>query len=115
MEMLEPADQVCTRLRRNIETTYPDLVTRNQHLQVEVYTVADSCGCDPDAEDYEDDHCESGEDGEALCSKQFLGYVCDFCEAEDGDGPEWKPYGVEWPCPPVASLDFASAPRGSDK
>ena len=104
----ETADQVCARLRQAIEAAFPDLVTRSQHQRIEVYTTADSCGCDPEAEGYEAEHCESGEDGEELCSKKFLGYVCDSCEAADGDGPAWKTYGVEWPCPPIAALGPAT-------
>lgn len=101
----ETAEEMTTRFRKHIEAEYPDLIVRHEHRRIEVYKIADSCDCDPNAEDYDDDHCESSGDGEYLCSKGFLGYVCDSCTDEGGDGPGWKPEAVEWPCPPIAALD----------
>lgn len=103
----ETAEQLCTRLRQLIESNYPDLITRNQHQKIEVFELAETCGCAEDAEDYESEHCESGEDGEYLCSNKRLGFVCGCCESEDGDGPAWKPYAVEWPCQPIAAIDLS--------
>lgn len=102
---IETAEQMRTRFHQHIERTYPDLIVRDQHQRVQVFNIADTCGCDWEAEDFEELHGEIGEDGEALCSKKFLGYVCDSCKNEDGDGPAWKPYSVAWPCPPIAALD----------
>lgn len=106
---IETAEQMRTRFRQHIEHTYPDLIVRDQHQRVEVFNIADMCGCDPDAEDFEEQHGEISGGGEALCSKKFLGYVCDSCEDEDGEGPAWKSYAVEWPCPPIAALDQTPA------
>lgn len=104
----ETAQQMATRFRLHIEATYPDLITRYEHQPIEVYKWADACGCDPDAAGYENDHDETGDNGEAICSRTPLGRVCESCEDEDGDGPEWLPYSVEWPCPPIAGLDALS-------
>jgi hypothetical protein len=105
----ETADQLATRLRQLIERNYPDLIVRDQHQKTEVFERAETCGCDENAEDYEAEHCESGEDVEYLCSKKRLGFICGSCEDEDGGGPAWKPYAVEWPCPPIAALDEPAA------
>lgn len=110
---IETAEQMRARFRQHMEHTYPDLITRYEHQRVEVYQIADGCGCDPEADDYEDVHAESSDDGEFLCSKKRLGFICDSCEDEDGDGPSWKPYAVEWPCPPVAALAAAPAASGA--
>lgn len=104
----ETAEQMATRFRLHIEATYPDLITRYDHQPIEVWTRADACGCDPDAPSYENDHDETDENGEALCSRSPLGRVCETCEDEDGDGPDWLPDRVEWPCPPIADLDALS-------
>lgn len=102
---IESAEQMRARFHEHMERTYPDLIVRDQHRRIGVFHVADGCGCDPEAEDFEEQHSESGEDGEYLCSKKFLGYVCGSCEDEDGEGPAWKPYAVAWPCPPIVALD----------
>ncbi|ELP67629.1 hypothetical protein STRTUCAR8_08605 [Streptomyces turgidiscabies Car8] len=104
----ESAEQLCDRLRQNIAATYPHLIVRHEHQKIEVFELADGCGCDPNADDYEDEHSESSDEGDDLCVKRRLGFICDSCENEDGDGPAWKPYAVEWPCPPIAALDPAS-------
>lgn len=110
----ETAAEMAKRFRQHMEDHYPDLITRHEHRRVEVFKVADSCDCDPNAEDYDDDHCESSGDGEYLCSKSFLGYVCDTCtDEEDENGPEWKPQAVEWPCPPIVALDAPTAPASA--
>lgn len=107
----ETAADMATRFRQHMEDHYPDLITRHEHRRTEVFKWADSCDCDPNAEDYDDDHCESDENGQWLCSKNFLGYVCSTCtDEEDAGGPEWKPEAVEWPCPAIAALD---APAGA--
>ena len=105
----ETAEEMTSRLRQQIGHMYPDLVVRSEHRRTEVFSWADSCDCDENAADYDDDHCESDEDGQYICSKNFLGYVCGLCEDEAEDGPSWKPEGVLWPCPPIAALEAAKA------
>jgi hypothetical protein len=101
----ETADEMATRFRMHIEATYPDLITRDTHQPVEVWKYAEDCGCEDDgSQEYENDHCEEGEDG-PLCSRSFLGRVCSHREDGEGDGPEWSPDRVEWPCPPIAELN----------
>ncbi|MFG2359444.1 hypothetical protein [Streptomyces sp. NPDC048521] len=101
----ETARQFADRIRFYAERNHPELIIRFEHSRIEVYKLADFCGCDPNAEDYDDQHAESDEDGRSLCDKGFLGYVCGNCENEDGDGPDWNPDRYEWPCPSVAALD----------
>lgn len=106
----ETAAEMATRFRQHLEDHYPDLIVRDEHRRIEVFKIADSCDCDPDAEDYDDHHCESSGDGEYLCAKSFLGYVCGSCSNEEAEnGPPWKPEGVLWPCPPIAALDGTPA------
>jgi hypothetical protein len=105
----ETATEMARRFRQHMEDQYPDLIVRHEHRRVEVFELADSCDCDPNADDYDDDHCESSGDGKYLCSRSFLGHVCDTCtDEEDEGGPEWKPQAVAWPCPPIAALDSAA-------
>lgn len=109
----ETAAEMTKRFRLHIEATYPDLIVRYDHQPVEVFKYADDCDCvDDGTEDdgsnvYDNDHCEEGEDG-PLCSRSFLGLVCSCCKDEEGDGPEWAPYSVPWPCPPIAELNAQS-------
>lgn len=93
------------RIHTHIESRYPDQIVRYTHTRIEVFQLADSCECDENDPEYDDWHCESDEAGEYLCGKGFLGYVCEFCEDEEGDGPEWKPESVEWPCQVIRDLD----------
>lgn len=102
----ETAEEMTTRFRLHIEATYPDLVTRYSHQPVEVYQWADGCSClDDGSNEYENAHSETDDNGDAICSRTPLGRVCDNCEDEDGDGPDWCPDRVEWPCPPIAELN----------
>lgn len=101
----ETADEMTKRFRMHIEATYPDLIVRYNHQPVEVFKYAGECDCkDEGSRAYENDHCEEGEDG-PLCDRSFLGKVCSHCEDEDGDGPEWSPDRVEWPCPPIREIN----------
>lgn len=87
----------------------PALIVRNQHRPIEVLKWAQACGCDLAAADYEDVHAESaGDVDEMLCSRSFLGRVCEVCESEDEEGPEWKPGAVLWPCPSLAAINAAA-------
>ncbi|MFC8925495.1 hypothetical protein ACFT43_06395 [Streptomyces albidoflavus] len=104
----ETASEFARRLRGVAERTYPELILRFEHSRQEIFRIAENCGCDPNADDYDDDHCESDEGGEYLCGRQHLGSVCDACEDEDGDGPSWRPDRYEWPCPAVSKLDLAN-------
>lgn len=102
----ETADEMAKRFRLHIETTYPDLIVRYSHQPVEVFKWADACDCKDDgSNEYENDHSESADDGEPICSRSFLGSVCQCCEDEDGDGPAWKSEAVLWPCPPIRELN----------
>lgn len=105
---IETAEEMAARFRKHIEGRHPALIVRSEHRRTEVFKYADACDCDTEADDYDDDHCESADDGQYICSRSFLGYVCDSCEDEDGDGPAWKPYAVVWPCPPIAALDTST-------
>jgi hypothetical protein len=106
----EGAAELADRLRLHIEVTYPDLIVRHRHRPVEVFKWADGCDCpDTGSDGYENDHSESGEDGEPLCGRSFLGLVCEVCrDDEDCAGPEWRPEAVLWPCPPIRELDAQS-------
>ena len=106
----ETADQLCTRFRAHVEDRYPEQITRYAHQRIEVLELAELCGCPEDADDWEEFHGESGENGHTLCSKKVLGHVCDSCKDEEGEGPAWLPYAVAWPCPPIAALDQPAAP-----
>lgn len=106
----ETADQLCTRFRAHVEDRYPEQITRYGHRRIEVLELAELCGCREDVDDWDEFHGESGENGHALCSKKVLGHVCDSCKDEEGEGPGWLPYAVEWPCPPIAALDQPAAP-----
>jgi hypothetical protein len=101
----ETAAQLLARIRFHAERNHPELILRFEHSRIEVYKLADSCDCNPDADDYDEHHGESDEDGQSLCSKGFLGWICGDCDNEDGEGPDWRPDRFEWPCPPVARLD----------
>jgi hypothetical protein len=107
----ETAAEMAERFRMHIEATYPDLIVRYQHQSVEVFRYADDCECEDEGSDeFESDHSEEGEDG-TLCSRSFLGRVCQHCEQsedEEGEGPEWAPYSVPWPCPLIAELNAQS-------
>jgi hypothetical protein len=105
----ETAQEFANRLRFCAERNHPELILRFEHSRIEVYKLADFCGCALDADDYDEHHGESDEDGRALCSKGFLGWICGDCDNEDGEGPEWSPDRFEWPCPPVARLDGLKA------
>ncbi|WP_319052649.1 hypothetical protein [Streptomyces europaeiscabiei] len=105
----ETAAQVLARIRYVAERDHPELLLRFEHSRIEIYTVADDCGCDENAEAYDSDHGESDDDGRYLCSKKFHGHVCGDCENEDGDGPSWRPDRYEWPCPAVAAIDGRTA------
>jgi hypothetical protein len=113
-DLPETAAEMASRFRQHVERTYPDIIVRDEHRRIAVFAFADSCGCDPDAEDsddYDDAHDESDVSGEYLCSRSFLGYVCNSCTtADDGGGPAWRPQSVEWPCPPIADLDKPRTP-----
>lgn len=105
---LVPADAKDT-LRGYLEWMRPAVLVRDQHRPIEVYKWADACDCDPTADGYEDTHAEEAGDTDGyLCSRSFLGHVCEVCTSEDEDGPEWKPGAALWPCPSVAALDAAS-------
>ncbi|MCX5209731.1 hypothetical protein OG689_10595 [Kitasatospora sp. NBC_00240] len=102
----ETAAQMRDRFHQHIEATYPDLITRYSHQPIEVYKRVDACGCEDDGSDeYENDHSEPSDDDEYVCIRSYLGQVCEHCENEDGDGPEWKPYAVEWPCPLIREIN----------
>lgn len=105
----ETAAEMTERFRLHIEAAYPDLITRYVHQPIQVFTYADACDCKDDGSDeYENDHCtEDGEDG-YLCVRSLQGRTCEHCEDEEGDGPEWAPYRVEWPCQPIRELDALS-------
>jgi hypothetical protein len=101
----ETATQMRDRFHQHIEATYPDLITRYSHQPVQVFKYANDCDCvDDGSNEYESDHSEDDDDG-FLCTRSLLGRVCQHCEDEDGDGPEWALYRAEWPCPPIAALN----------
>jgi hypothetical protein len=107
----ETAAQMRDRFHQHIEATYPDLITRYEHQPAEVFKWADSCDCKDDGSNaYEADHCEEGDDG-PICSRSPLGMVCGTCRDEDGDGPDWSPDAVEWPCPSIREINAAEAVR----
>lgn len=108
---VETVDEYRTRLHTHVDASHPEQRIRYQHQPMEVYKLADSpCGCDPDSEDYEGDHGERDPDSdEYLCMRSHLGWICQTCESEDLDGPEWKPSAVQWPCPPVAAINQAAS------
>jgi hypothetical protein len=102
----ETATEFASRLRFFAERNYPELIVRlEDHQRQEILPLAETCGCSPESEGYEDDHCESGDDLEDLCARQHLGFVCATCINEDGNGPSWRPDRFEWPCPTIARLD----------
>jgi len=102
----ETAAEFASRLRYFAERNHPELIVRlEDHQRQEILPRAEDCGCDPDGDDYENDHCESDEGGELLSPRRHLGFVCSECEYEDGDGPDWRPDRYEWPCPTIARLD----------
>ncbi|MET9445437.1 hypothetical protein [Streptomyces sp. NPDC006610] len=102
----ETATEFANRLRFWAERNHPELIVRlEDHQQQEILPRAEDCGCDPDSDGYDDDHCESDEGGEYLCARQHLGFVCATCVNEDDEGPTWRPDRYEWPCPTIARLD----------
>ncbi|MFF0588490.1 hypothetical protein ACFYWD_21235 [Streptomyces sp. NPDC003781] len=102
----ETAAEFASRIRFWAERNHPELIVRlEDHQRQEILPLAETCGCDPNSDGYDDDHCESGDDLEDLCARQHLGFVCSSCVNEDGDGPTWRPDRYEWPCPTVARLD----------
>ena len=107
----ETAEQVLARIRIHAERNHPELVQRFAHHRQEILPRAMDCGCDPGADGYDDDHCESDEGGEYLCARQHLGWICGDCENADEDGPDWRPDRYEWPCPTIAQLDAEEVAR----
>ncbi|MFL1904802.1 hypothetical protein ACJWDR_37715 [Streptomyces tauricus] len=106
----ETATEFASRLRFFAEHSHPELIVRLEgHQKQEILPRAEDCGCDPDGDGYENDHCESDEGGEYLCARQHLGFVCSDCVNEDGDGPSWRSDRFEWPCPTIARLDAAAS------
>ncbi|MFC9285681.1 hypothetical protein [Streptomyces sp. NPDC057052] len=102
----ETAAEFAKRIRFWAERNHPELIVRlEDHQRQDIYRRADDCGCSPDSDGYDDDHCESDEGGEYLCSRSHFGAVCASCENEDGDGPDWRPDRYEWPCPTIGRLD----------
>jgi hypothetical protein len=101
----ETGAELASRIRFYAERNHPELITRFEHSRQEILLRAEDCGCDPDSDRYDDDHCESDEGGEYLCARQRLGWVCGDCENPDDEGPAWRPDRYEWPCPTVARLD----------
>lgn len=101
----ETAQQFADRIRSYVERCHPGFIIRTEHTRIKVLQLAETCGCDPDADDWEQWHSESDENGEWLCDRKHLGYICDTCVREDEGGPDWSPDRHEWPCPPIAALD----------
>jgi hypothetical protein len=99
----ETAEQILARIRGYAERNHPDLIIRFEHTRQEILPLADNCGCNPNSDGYDDDHCESDEGGQYLCARKHLGFVCANCKTENG--PTWRPDRFEWPCPTVARLD----------
>lgn len=101
----ETAQIMTDRFHQHMESVYPDLVTRYGHRPVSVVKWADHCDCvDDGSNEYENDHSEY-DGNHFLCSRSPLGRICESCEDEDGNGPEWKSYAVLWPCPTIAELN----------
>ncbi|MEV7470237.1 hypothetical protein AB0O20_27590 [Streptomyces kronopolitis] len=100
----ETAAELVGRLHEFAERHHPDVVVRYEHTRIEVYQLAQGCGCDENADDYDETHAESDENGEPLCSRKLLGHVCDNCRDAEEAGPEWAPDRYAWPCPPIAAL-----------
>ena len=108
----ETAAEFANRMRFWAERNHPELIVRlEDHQRQEILPRAEDCGCDPNEDGYDDDHCESDEGGEYLCARKHLGWVCSTCENEDGDGPSWRPDRYEWPCPAIAKLDTVEVSR----
>lgn len=107
----ETAGQVLARFRFNTERSHPELIRRFEHTRQEILPLAEICGCDPDGDGYDGDHCESDVGGQYLCARQHLGWICEQCVNEDGDGPSWRPDRYEWPCPVVAKVDATAVQR----
>lgn len=106
----ETIDEYRKRLHAHVDASHPEQRIRCDHQAIEIFKLAELCGCDPKSDDYEANHCESDPDTDHyLCARNRLGFVCGTCTDEDGDGPEWKPYAVVWPCPPVAALNAAAS------
>ncbi|MGW1409437.1 hypothetical protein [Streptomyces sp. NPDC002403] len=101
----ETATELLARIRFSAERNHPELILRFEHSRQEILLRAEDCGCNPDSDGYDDDHCESDEGGEYLCARQHLGWICGDCVNEDDSGPTWRPDRYEWPCPAVAALD----------
>lgn len=107
------AKEYADRIHTHIEDRYPDQIVRYTHTRIAVFQLADFCDCDTNDPEYDDWHCESDEVGEYLCSKSFLGYVCEFCDDEEGDGTfqgkelntVWHRKSAEWPCRVIRELD----------
>ncbi|MGW7688920.1 hypothetical protein ACWGMA_08500 [Streptomyces asiaticus] len=104
----ETATEFAARIRFYAERNHPELILRFQHSRQEILPLAENCGCYPNSDGYDDDHCESDQIGEYLCARQHLGFVCGECVNEGDDGPDWRPDRYEWPCPAVAALDDAA-------
>ncbi len=102
---LETAEGMKKRLRSHMESQYPDLVVRYEHQRIKVFQPAEHCDCPEDAEDYEEWHSSTAEDGQYMCERTMIGYVCASCEDKDETGPDWLPDAVEWPCPPIQALN----------
>ena len=110
----ETAGQMTDRFRQHIETTYPDLITRYGHQPTEVHQWAELCACVNDgSNEYENDHSELDDSDNAICSRTILGRICGSCEDAEGDGPEWLPDRVLWPCPPIVELNRLTAAMGA--
>jgi hypothetical protein len=62
----ETAEQVLARIRFSAERNHPELLIRFEHNRQEILPRADDCGCDPDSDGYDDDHCESDQGGEFM-------------------------------------------------
>lgn len=106
-KIMAVVDKFAKALVNELENDRKVLDTRGNfvdHTRQEIFRLAEDCGCDPDADDYNHDHCESEMGGEYLCTRQHLGSVCGECENEGGDGPSWRPDRYEWPCPVVSQL-----------
>jgi hypothetical protein len=102
----ETAADFAKRIRFWAERNHPELIVRlEDHQKQEILPLAETCGCDPASDGYDDDHSEAGEDLEDLCTRKHLGFVCASCVNADGNGPSWRPDRYEWPCPAVAALD----------
>ncbi len=106
-KIMAVVDRFAKALMNELESDRQALDARGNfadHTRQDIFRRAEDCGCDPDGDGYEDDHPESEMGGEYLCRSQRLGSVCCECEAEDGDGPFWRPDRYEWPCPVIEQL-----------